>query len=64
MFAQWVCGPQVVLYEWVWSKLHNYSMNFRPKMHDFVAYLTIVHLRLVKNVVLILCFDKKVPPFA
>ena len=44
MFAQWVCGPQVVLYEWVWSKLHNYSMNFRPKMHDFVAYLTIVGL--------------------
>ena len=43
IFAQWVCGPQVVLYKWVWSKLPNYSMIFWPKMHDFRSYMTTVH---------------------
>ena len=42
IFAQWVCGPQVVLYKWVWSKLPNIFMIFRPKMHDFGTYMTIV----------------------
>ena len=44
IFAQWVCGPQVVLYKWVWSKLPNIFMIFRPKMHDFGTYMTIVYL--------------------
>ena len=43
IFAQWFWGPQLVLYKWLWSKLSNYSMIFRPKMHDFGTYLTIVH---------------------
>ena len=42
IFAQWFWGPQLVLYKWLWSKLSNYSMIFRPKMHDFGTYLTIV----------------------
>ena len=44
IFAQWFWGPQLVLYKWLWSKLSNYSMIFRPKMHDFGTYLTIVHI--------------------
>ena len=43
IFAQWFWGPQLVLYKWLWSKLSNYSMIFRPKMHDFGTYLTIVN---------------------
>ena len=42
IFAQWFWGPQLVLYKWLWSKLSNYSMIFRPKIHDFGTYLTIV----------------------
>ena len=42
IFAQWFWGPQLVLYKWLWSKLSNYSMIFRPKMHDFGTYMTIV----------------------
>ena len=44
IFAQWFWGPQLVLYKWLWSKLSNYSMIFRPKMHDFGTYMTIVQL--------------------
>ena len=45
IFAQWFWGPQLVLYKWLWSKLSNYSMIFRPKMHDFGTYLTIVQYK-------------------
>ena len=46
IFAQWFWGPQLVLYKWLWSKLSNYSMIFRPKMHDFGTYLTTVYCEL------------------
>ena len=42
IFAQWVWGPQLVHYKWLWSKLPNYSMIFWPKMHDFRPYMTTV----------------------
>ena len=51
IFAQWFWGPQLVLYKWLWSKLSNYSMIFRPKMHDFGTYLTIVEWYLREQVV-------------
>ena len=44
IFAQWVWGPQLVLYKWLWSKLPNYSMIFWPKMHDFRPYMTTVQV--------------------
>ena len=55
IFAQWVWGPQVVLYKWVWSKLPNIFMIFRPKMHDFGTYMTIVkwHFRFTTIIVFI-----------
>ena len=44
IFAQWVWGPQLVLYTWIWSKMSNSIMNLHYFLRTFCLKMTLCHV--------------------
>ena len=50
IFAPWVCGPQVVPYKWVWSKMSNSIMILQHFLGILMTFMSATIFLKIQNV--------------